>query len=64
MNRSFDGLLDEAATVSWTAGFLLAGRAATEQRPSWGHQRQQTERLAVARAALDIHTGGGESVSG
>ncbi|WP_280355925.1 class I SAM-dependent methyltransferase, partial [Nocardia otitidiscaviarum] len=28
--------------------------------PSWGYQKQQARRLARARAALDIQTGGGE----
>ncbi|WP_067542623.1 class I SAM-dependent methyltransferase [Nocardia crassostreae] len=61
MNRSFEDLIDEAATVSvdgWDFSWL-DGRA-SEERPSWGYQRQQAERLAVASAALDIQTGGGE----
>ncbi|GAB4587165.1 class I SAM-dependent methyltransferase [Nocardia sp. IFM 10818] len=61
MNRSFDDLVDEAATVSvdgWDFSWL-DGRA-SEERPSWGYQRQQAQRLATARAALDIQTGGGE----
>lgn len=61
MERSFDDLLTEADTVS-VAGWdfsWLTGRA-SEQRPSWGYQRQQARRLATARAALDIQTGGGE----
>lgn len=37
----------------------LEGRA-TEQRPSWGYQREMSRRLAQASAALDIQTGGGE----
>lgn len=41
----------------------LAGRA-TEERPSWGYQRLIGERLAVASAALDIQTGGGEVLGG
>jgi SAM-dependent methyltransferase len=63
--RSFDELVDEAATVSvdgW--GFAwLAGRA-TEQRPSWGYQRLLGHRLAAATAGLDIQTGGGEVLAG
>lgn len=61
MDRNFDDLVTEAAAVSvdgWDFSWL-AGRA-TEARPSWGYQRQQASRLAVARAALDIQTGGGE----
>ncbi|MBV1856669.1 class I SAM-dependent methyltransferase [Catellatospora tritici] len=35
------------------------GRA-TEERPPWGYLRLVSERMAGARAALDIQTGGGE----
>ena len=35
------------------------GRA-TEERPPWGYARLIGERMAAARAALDIETGGGE----
>jgi SAM-dependent methyltransferase len=35
------------------------GRA-TEERPPWGYARRMGERMATARAALDIETGGGE----
>jgi len=35
------------------------GRA-TEERPSWGYARMMAGRMAQARAALDIQTGGGE----
>ncbi|APE35105.1 SAM-dependent methyltransferase [Nocardia mangyaensis] len=41
----------------------LDGRA-TEERPSWGYQRLIGERLAVASAALDLQTGGGEVLGG
>ncbi|MGV9414914.1 class I SAM-dependent methyltransferase [Nocardia sp. NPDC003693] len=61
MERDFEDLIAEADAVS-VAGWdfsWLAGRA-TEERPSWGYQRQQAGRLATARAALDIQTGGGE----
>ncbi|QLY33887.1 class I SAM-dependent methyltransferase [Nocardia huaxiensis] len=61
MDRNFDELVAEAASVSvdgWDFSWL-DGRA-TEQRPSWGYQRRQAQRLAGARAALDIQTGGGE----
>ncbi|MFI6482893.1 class I SAM-dependent methyltransferase [Nonomuraea sp. NPDC050663] len=63
--RSFDELVAEADSVS-VAGWdfsWLDGRA-TEQRPSWGYQRQMSERLARASAALDIQTGGGEVLAG
>ena len=61
MSRSFESLIDEAAGAAvdgWGFGWL-DGRA-TEERPSWGYQRQLRRRLATARAALDIDTGGGE----
>ncbi|MGW4230587.1 class I SAM-dependent methyltransferase [Streptomyces sp. NPDC004980] len=57
----FDALVAEAATVSvdgWDFSWL-DGRA-TEQRPSWGYARAMADRMAGARAALDIQTGGGE----
>ncbi|MFI1912206.1 class I SAM-dependent methyltransferase [Nocardia sp. NPDC020380] len=61
MDREFDDLIAEAAAApveGWDFGWL-DGRA-TEQRPSWGYQRRQAQRLATAEAALDIQTGGGE----
>lgn len=64
-SRSFEELVAEAAAVSvdgWDFSWL-DGRA-TEQRPSWGYQRQMAARLATARAALDIQTGGGEVLAG
>ncbi|MEU7185426.1 class I SAM-dependent methyltransferase [Streptomyces sp. NPDC045369] len=63
--RTFDDLVTEAESVSvegWDFSWL-DGRA-TEQRPSWGYQRRLGERLAHARAALDIQTGGGEVLAG
>ncbi|WFE40107.1 class I SAM-dependent methyltransferase [Micromonospora sp. WMMD998] len=61
IGRGFDELVAEAATApveGW--GFSwLAGRA-TEERPPWGYARLVGARLAAARAALDIDTGGGE----
>ena len=63
--RTFEDLIAEAAEVSvdgWDFSWL-DGRA-TEQRPSWGYQRQMAARLATARAALDIQTGGGEVLAG
>jgi len=62
---SFEQLVAEADAVSvdgWDFSWL-DGRA-TEQRPSWGYQRQMAARLATARAALDIQTGGGEVLAG
>ncbi|MBF6183579.1 class I SAM-dependent methyltransferase [Nocardia otitidiscaviarum] len=61
MGRDFDELVAEAESVSvdgWDFSWL-DGRA-SEERPSWGYQQQQARRLARARAALDIQTGGGE----
>ncbi|MCP2337741.1 SAM-dependent methyltransferase [Actinomadura rupiterrae] len=51
----------EASDVSvegWDFSWL-DGRA-TEERPSWGYARLMAARLAGARSALDIQTGGGE----
>ena len=65
MTRSFDSLVEDAEAVpveGWDFGWL-DGRA-TEERPSWGYQRLLRERLAGARAALDIQTGGGEVLAG
>jgi SAM-dependent methyltransferase len=61
MPRGFDHLVAEAEAVSvdgWDFSWLN-GRA-TEQRPSWGYARRMGQRMAEARAALDIQTGGGE----
>lgn len=65
VRRSFDDLVAEADAVS-VAGWdfsWLNGRA-TEQRPSWGYQRQLRDRLAQAASALDLYTGGGEVLAG
>ncbi|MEV0996978.1 class I SAM-dependent methyltransferase [Nonomuraea sp. NPDC050202] len=65
MRRTYDDLVREADTVS-VAGWdfsWLDGRA-TEERPSWGYSRLLGERMARARAALDIQTGGGEILAG
>lgn len=64
MARSFAELVAEADAVSvdgWDFSWL-DGRA-YEQRPSWGYARQMAARLAGAKAALDIQTGGGEVLS-
>jgi SAM-dependent methyltransferase len=60
-SASFDDLLAEGAAVP-VAGWDFSwfdGRA-TEERPPWGYARLLGERMATARAALDIQTGGGE----
>jgi SAM-dependent methyltransferase len=59
--RAFADLVAEAEAVpveGWDFSWLN-GRAA-EQRPSWGYSRLAAERMAVASAAVDIGTGGGE----
>jgi len=58
---SFEALVREAAEVAvdgWNFSWLT-GRA-TEDRPPWGYARNVASRLARARAALDLQTGGGE----
>jgi SAM-dependent methyltransferase len=65
VGKSFDELVHEATGVSidgWDFSWL-DGRAA-EEGPSWGYQRLLAGRLAGARAALDIQTGGGEVLAG
>jgi SAM-dependent methyltransferase len=60
-SRSFEDLLAEGAAVP-TEGWDFSwfeGRA-TEERPSWGYAVSLAGRLAGARAALDVQTGGGE----
>ncbi|WP_320778777.1 hypothetical protein [Streptomyces sp. CRN 30] len=61
--RDFEELVAEGAAVptdGWDFSWF-EGRA-TEARPSWGYARAMAGRLARARAALDIQTGGGEHV--
>ncbi|MFJ6842675.1 methyltransferase domain-containing protein [Streptomyces griseoluteus] len=61
MDRTFEELVAEGAAVptdGWDFSWF-AGRA-TEERPEWGYARAAGERLARARAALDLQTGGGE----
>jgi SAM-dependent methyltransferase len=63
--RSFEELLDEGCAVpveGWDFSWF-DGRA-TEQRPSWGYSGLLAARLSVARAALDVQTGGGEVYAG
>ncbi|MGX1272108.1 methyltransferase domain-containing protein [Streptomyces phaeoluteigriseus] len=59
--RDFEDLVAEGVAVP-TEGWDFSwfeGRA-TEERPSWGYAVSLAERLAGARAALDVQTGGGE----
>ncbi|KOG32958.1 class I SAM-dependent methyltransferase [Streptomyces resistomycificus] len=59
--HGFEDLVAEGAAVP-TEGWDFSwfeGRA-TEARPSWGYARSKADRLAVATAALDLQTGGGE----
>jgi SAM-dependent methyltransferase len=63
--RTFEELVEEAGSVSvdgWDFSWL-DGRA-TEERPPWGYSRLLAERMAGAKAALDIDTGGGEILAG
>jgi SAM-dependent methyltransferase len=62
---SFEELVaegDAVPTEGWDFSWF-EGRA-TEERPSWGYQRLMGERMARAKAALDIQTGGGEVLAG
>lgn len=58
---TFDELLAEAdaADVDGWGFSWLSGRA-SEERPPWGYSRLMAARMARARAALDVQTGGGE----
>jgi SAM-dependent methyltransferase len=62
--RSFDDLVSEAESADVTGWSFswLEGRA-TEQRPPWGYTFMLPARLAGARAALDIDSGGGEVIA-
>ena len=65
MPRTFEDLVAEASSVcveGWDFSWL-DGRA-TEERPSWGYQRQMSRRLAGVSAAVDLQTGGGEVLAG
>ncbi|GAA2691833.1 class I SAM-dependent methyltransferase [Actinoplanes palleronii] len=58
---TFDDLVAEGESTpvdGWDFSWF-AGRA-TEQRPGWGYARLLSARLATARHALDLQTGGGE----
>ena len=59
--RAFTELIAEAdaqPVEGWDFTWL-AGRA-TEERPAWGYSGLLRERLGLARAVLDVQTGGGE----
>jgi SAM-dependent methyltransferase len=63
--RSFADLVAEGAAEpveGWDFSWF-EGRA-SEERPSWGYARMMAARMAGARAALDIQTGGGEVLAG
>ena len=62
---TFEDLVAEGAAVpveGWDFSWF-AGRA-TEARPSWGYAKLMGERMAHARRALDLQTGGGEVLAG
>ncbi|MEU8658229.1 class I SAM-dependent methyltransferase [Actinoplanes philippinensis] len=52
----------EADVGGW--GFSWLDGRATEERPPWGYARLLADRLATARSALDLDTGGGEVIAG
>lgn len=61
----FAELVAEGAAVpveGWDFSWF-SGRA-TEQRPRWGYSRLLADRMARARVALDVQTGGGEVLAG
>ncbi len=63
--RRFADLVAEAPAepvAGWDFSWF-EGRA-TEERPAWGYARMMAARMAGARAALDIQTGGGEVLAG
>ena len=58
---TFEELVAEGAAApvdGWDFSWLV-GRA-TEERPPWGYARLMAGRMALATAALDVETGGGE----
>lgn len=62
--RTFDELVREAEAADVTGwGFEWLDGRATEERPPWGYARLLGKRLAAARVALDIDTGGGEVIA-
>ncbi|AUI60478.1 class I SAM-dependent methyltransferase [Amycolatopsis sp. BJA-103] len=62
---TFEELLTEGEAVpveGWDFSWF-EGRA-TEERPPWGYSRLLGERMATAKAGLDLQTGGGEVLAG
>ena len=62
--RDYQRLIDEAEQapiVGWDFSWLRD--RATEDRPSWAYSRLAASRLAEASAALDVDTGGGETLA-
>lgn len=62
--NTFESLVEEGLAVpveGWDFSWFQ-GRA-TEQRPAWGYARLMGRRMALARSALDLQTGGGEVLS-
>lgn len=65
MGPTFEDLVAEAESApvdGWDFSWLDGH--ATEERTSWRYQHLMSQRLAVASAALDIQTGGGEVLAG
>lgn len=61
--RTYAELVAEAAAADVTGwGFGWLDGRATEERPPWGFVTLLADRLAQARAALDVDTGGGEVI--
>jgi SAM-dependent methyltransferase len=61
----FEELVAEGAATpvrGWDFSWFVGH--ATEERPPWGYSRLLSERMAGARAALDLQTGGGEVLAG
>ncbi|MDR7275977.1 class I SAM-dependent methyltransferase [Catenuloplanes atrovinosus] len=61
---TFEELVAEGSRVpveGWDFSWF-SGRA-TEERPPWGYARMMADRMAGARRALDLQTGGGEVLS-
>jgi len=57
---TFDDLVTEALSVPTGWDFTWLSGRASEGRPWWGYSRLMAERMAGARAALDVQTGAGE----
>ena len=60
-SATFEELVAEGESIpveGWDFSWF-SGRA-TEERPTWEYSRLLAERMAIATAALDVQTGGGE----